>query len=173
MVHASPSIIVADTSVLVNFLRIDRMDLVAAHAHDFIATDHVAEEITEQYPDQQARYTAALAADTVRQVSVTDPQAVALFVKLVASGRLGAGECSAIALAVHRGHILAIDDRRATNQARQVSRNLHILSTQDLMVAMIREGLLEVDEADAIKELWARAHRFHLKISSFRDLLVP
>jgi predicted nucleic acid-binding protein len=171
MDHARPSIIVADTSVLVNFLRIDRMALIAAHSHDFIATDHVTGEITDYYPDQQTRYAAAIGAGIVQQVSVTDSETVALFVQLAASGRLGAGECSAIALAVRRGHILAIDDRRAAKQALQVGHNLQILTTQDLMVSMIRENLLDVIEADSIKELWATEHRFRLKIGSFRDLL--
>lgn len=50
-----PAIVVADTSVLVNFLRIDRMDLIGAHPASFIVTDHVAIEIADTYPDQQAR----------------------------------------------------------------------------------------------------------------------
>ena len=58
-----PVIVVTDTSVLVNFLCIDRMDLIAWHSHRFVITDHVteAEEITEHYPEQQARLKAALA----------------------------------------------------------------------------------------------------------------
>ena len=89
------------------------MALIAACSHDFIVTDHVAGEITDYYRGQQRRYAAARSASTIRQVSVTDSEAVALFVKLFASGRLGVGECSAISLAIHRDYILAIDDRRA------------------------------------------------------------
>ncbi|MDY0041937.1 MAG: hypothetical protein RBS57_16615, partial [Desulforhabdus sp.] len=113
MVQARQSIIVSDTSVLINFLRIDRMDLFAHHSHDFIVTDHVAGEITDHYSEQQARFASALENDTIRQISVNDPEALVLFGTLSASGRLGAGECSAIALAVHNGYILAIEDRRA------------------------------------------------------------
>lgn len=171
MVHASPAIIVSDTSVLVNFLRIDRMDLIAAHSHDFIATDHVASEITDHYPDQQMRLATALAQSTLSQVSVTDPVEVALFGTLANSGRLGVGECSAIALASNRGHTLAIDDRRAANQARRVDRSLQVVGTQEIVVSMIQEGLLGVQEADAIKESWANDHRFKLVIGSFSDLL--
>ena len=39
---AEPAIIATDASVLINFLRIDRTDLLAGHSHDFLATDHVA-----------------------------------------------------------------------------------------------------------------------------------
>src|SRR5918994_2105790 len=55
----APGIVVADTSVLVNFLRIDPMDLIGDHPDMFIATDHIAAEIVDSYPDQQARYRVA------------------------------------------------------------------------------------------------------------------
>ena len=52
LVGASPStVVVTDASVLVNFLRIDRMDLIAGHSHAFIVTDHVADEVSDRYPD--------------------------------------------------------------------------------------------------------------------------
>ena len=63
----------------------------------------------------------------------------------------GAGECSAIALAIHRGYMLAIDDRVSVNHARRADATLRIFSTQDLIVSMIREGMLAVEEADRIK----------------------
>ena len=49
MSFTSPSAIVADTSVLINFLRVDRMDLIARHSHRFLVTDHVAGEVTDFY----------------------------------------------------------------------------------------------------------------------------
>ena len=96
---------------------------------------------------------------------------IRLFGSLFAAGRLGAGECSAIALAVHRRYILAIDDRLATTQARRADATLRILATQDLVVSMIRQGLLDIAEADRFKQEWATRHRFRLKLTSFRDLL--
>ena len=71
--------------------------------------------------------------------------------------------------AVHRRYILAIDDRRATIQARRVDQTLRVLTTRDLMVSMIGEGLLDIIEADSIKDEWAARHRFRLKLQSFRD----
>ncbi len=102
-----PAIIVTDASVLIDFLRIDRTDLFAGHSHAFIATDHVTAEITDRYPDQQQRFAAALAAGAISETRVTAPAEIQLFASLFATGRLGAGECSAIALAVSRGYILA------------------------------------------------------------------
>ena len=38
------------------------------------------------------------------------------------------------------------------------------------MVSMIREDLLDIAEADRIKDDWAARHRFHLKLGSFREI---
>lgn len=169
MTFADPPIMVLDASVLMNFLCINRMDLIARHSHEFVVTDHVADEITR--PGQQNQLAEALKKRILRQASVTDPAEVALFSTLLKDARLSEGDCSVIAFASHKGHILAIDDRRASNEARRVSTTLQILTTQDLMVSMILENLLNVEEADAIKKEWAAHHQFHLKIRTFAELV--
>ena len=171
MTCTSSLVIVADASVLINFLRIDHMDLIARRSHRFLVTDHVEAEVTDFYPDQRARLEGALQAGGLQQVSVDDRREVALFGALDASGRLGAGERSAIALAICRGYTLAIDDRRAIRQAREESSTLRILTTRELVVTMIRENLLDIPEADELKEAWAEHHRFRLPIESFSDLI--
>lgn len=164
------AIIVTDTSVLVNFLCIDRMDLFADYSHEFTVTDHVAAEISYQYPEQQKRFTLASATGAVSQTSVTSSEEVFLFGSLSASGRLAAGECSAITMAVHRQYILAFDDYQAAAQARSIDPDLVVLKTQDLMVSMIKEELLNIREADKIKDDWAERHRFRLNLRSFQDI---
>lgn len=72
---------------------------------------------------------------------------------------------------MHRNHTLAIDDRRAIIEARRTDQTVHVVTTQDLIVSMIRESLLTVPEADGIKHEWATKHRFRLKLNSFQDLL--
>ena len=171
LVRAPPStVVVTDASVLVHFLRIDRLGLLAGHSHSFIVTDHVADEVSDRYPDLQQRFASAVEAGALSQQSVTKPAEIALFGTLSASRRLGAGECSAIAVAVHRGHILAINDRRATTQARDADRTLRILTTRDLVVSMVNDGLLDVVEADRIKDEWAAHHRSPLNLASLRDI---
>ena len=151
MATGRPEIVVTDASVLMNFLRIDRMDLIAGHSHGFVVIDHVAAEISDRYPEQQQRFSETAGRGAVTQTSIVSPEELSLFGSLSASGRLGAGECSAIAMAVHRRSVLAIDDRQATVQARRIDRTLRILTTQDLMVSMIGEALLGIAEADRIK----------------------
>jgi predicted nucleic acid-binding protein len=170
------AIVVSDTSVLVNFLRIDRMDLIAAHPASFIATDHVATEITETYPEQQARYFAALNAAHITEQRIDDLAELEIFMRVAVKGRLGAGERAPIAIALNRQHCgLAIDDsraiQRAINEAEIVGTALLIVRTQDIVVELIRNDVVSVEAADAIRVEWATHHRFKLKIASFRDLL--
>ncbi|PKP79182.1 MAG: hypothetical protein CVT81_00410 [Alphaproteobacteria bacterium HGW-Alphaproteobacteria-3] len=168
-----PAIIVADTSVLINFLRIDRMDLIGAHPSPFIVTDHVADEITGSYAQQQTRFQAALAAGHVMQHRIDDPAEVEMFARLSAKGRLGAGERSAIAVALNRGFALAMDDsraiRRAVQEAGVAGNPLTIHRTRDVMVQMIGAGLLDIAAADAIKDDWRRNHRFAIRVGSFAE----
>lgn len=169
----APAIIVADTSVLINFLRIDRMDLIGDHPDSFIATDHVAAEITD--PDQQSRYAAALSVGHLVEQRIDDPVEIQTFLRLGRGGRLGAGERSAIAVALNRNYRLAIQDNRAISRAIReagISGNpVCIVRTQDIVVELIRSQTLTVEMADAMLVDWARNHRFRLKITSFRKLL--
>ena len=57
MGDGQPSVIVMDASVLMNFLRIDRLDLLARHSHGFVVTDHVAVEVADRYQDQSTGMT--------------------------------------------------------------------------------------------------------------------
>ena len=172
---SAEEVLIADTSVLINFLAADRVALLAAFATRrpcrLLITEHVEGEVSEQYPDQHVRLRAALAAGTLTVVAVDRPEELETFARLGAGLRLGRGECSAIAVAMHRGFTLAIDDRRARRDARALSATLRVVSTQDLVVAMIRVGVLDVLAADALKEEWANRHRFRLPIVSFRDVL--
>ena len=168
-------IVVADTSVLINFLKIDRMDLIGRYPGRFLATDHVGSELADDYPEQRARYEAAVMAGLLDTCSVTDPSEVALFGRLGPGVRLGAGECSAIAVALSRTYGIAIDDNRAINialrEAAQVGVKLTVLRTPDIMVTLIRASVLPLKEADQVKDRWEQHHRFRLKVQSFRDLL--
>lgn len=168
----TPTIVVADTSVLINFLCIDRMDLISHHPRRFLATDHVGSEITDSYPDQRNRYEAAVAAGVLDTCTVTDAVELDLFLRLGPGQKLGAGECSALAVAISRKHAKAIDDNRAVKRSiREVGAKLEILKTSDVIVNLIRAGRLDLTEADRIKAEWEHYHRFKPKAHSFRELL--
>ena len=167
----SSLIIIADTNVLINFIRIDRLDLLADHSHQFVITEHVKEEITEHYTVQRKMLQEAIEGGVITEKIVNSLEALQLFGSLMNTGRIGAGECSAIACAICGNHKLAIDDKRAIKEARKRSSELDILGTQELVVSMISEQLLTVSEADEIKALWETKHRFKLKILSFGEII--
>ncbi|MBI5345873.1 MAG: hypothetical protein HZB76_01840 [Chlamydiae bacterium] len=164
-------IIICDTSVLINFLNIKRVDLFEKSINSFIITDHVYEEITINYPDQLTLLNMALNQKILQKVSINEPKVYEIFEEVIKSARLGSGECSAIAFASNYGYYLAIDDKRATKKASIFLSSLKILRTQDLIVAMIKEHLLEIEEADNLILIWAKDFRFKLKIHSFRELI--
>jgi hypothetical protein len=87
-------------------------------------------------------------------------------------GRLGAGERGAIAGALNRGCALAIDDWRAVRRALQEAalgeNMLSILRIQDIVVELIRKGVVSVEAADAIHVDWATNHWFKLNIAPFK-----
>ncbi len=165
------SIVIADTSVLINFLAIGRMDLIKRHSCRFLIIDHVRQEITEHYQEQFTRLKEALEQCIIEEISVTDPEEVETFAKLTKLESFGNGECACIAVALHRSYTLAIDDKKAIKQAHLSCPTISIVTTEDLMVSMIKAGLITVNEADAIKNEWASSHRFKLKIRSFGDLI--
>jgi predicted nucleic acid-binding protein len=168
-------IVVADTSVLINFLKINRIDLIGRYPGRILATDHVESELVDDYPEQRAGYLAAVTAGLLETCSVTDPAEFALFGRLRPGARLGAGECSAIAVAINRGYAIAIDDSRAIKVARLEAElrgmRLIVLRTQEIILGLIRASVLTVEEADQIKVDWEQNHRFRLKARSFADLL--
>lgn len=164
-------VVITDTSVLVNFLCIDRMDLIARHSHRFVITEHVKEEITDHYPEQQVRLNAALGDGTLEVVTVSGDAALELFRTLSETRRLGAGESAAIACAIANNYAIAIDDRAAAAQARHLKADLVVVRSQDIMIHLIRSGEIDVAEADEIKNTWGNHHRFRLAFASFGEVL--
>jgi hypothetical protein len=71
MAASDPIVVVTDTSVLVNFLCIDRMDLIARHSHRFVITDH--------YAAQKARLAAQRYLFPPSSISNNDPLFGAMF----------------------------------------------------------------------------------------------
>lgn len=161
-----------DTSVLINFLKINRLDLLEKCSYSFFVTDHVQEEITTHYAEQKILLEKGLQQKIFHKANVETSEEFNLFAELSKSGQLGAGECAAIAIASIRGYYLAIDDVQAIKKASSLIQPNFILRTQDLLLQLIQDRLLEVEEADQLIELWAKKHRFKLKIKSFKELVV-
>jgi predicted nucleic acid-binding protein len=164
--------VVLDTSVLINFLAIDRVDLLAQHPqYRFLVTEHVRNEVTAHYQDQLFRLEAALRERALEETRVEAIEELALFAQLTQNPRLGLGECAAIAAAVTRTQPLAIDDKAARKAAFDVAPAQVILDTQSILLSLLRAGVLTLPQADTIKTTWEEEHNFRLKIGSFAELL--
>lgn len=167
----SETVVITDTSVLINFLVLDRAGLLAGlSTHRFVVTDHVRAEITTHYHEQLQRLEQAFSDQILEEISVDKLAEVQLFAELSAKG-LGIGECSAIAVAVHRQLTLAIDDKQAIKKVASLGLTITIpiLTTEALMVLLIQHGTLSLEEADAMKLEWKNNHRFRLTFSSFSE----
>ncbi len=108
----SAIILVLDASVLINFLAVDRVDLIQAHPAKILVTEHVREEVTRFYPEQVARLDAAISAGIMEVFVIDDPNEIEEMSTLRSKWgekRLGVGECSAIVAAKRRGYEIAID----------------------------------------------------------------
>lgn len=162
--------VVLDTSVLLNFLRVGRLDLLVwLPRHESLLTDHVQGEVTD--PAHVGTLQEALQGGRLREVRVDDPAELAVFGRLAALRVLGVGECAALALAVHRGLPIAIDDKTARKKAVALFGFERFVGTADLVVAAIRGGLIDVQGADEMKMRWEEDLRFRLGFESFAERL--
>ena len=163
---------IIETSMLVNFLKIGRTDLLAKHpAYRFVVPDLVRNEVTMHYAVQVARLDAAIAAGELlpdNPAGATDPAELAAFAAM-STIKIGDGERAAIAAAAARGLPLAMDDRRAWRRSASFSAAVPREDTVTIVVALIKAGVLSVAEADTIKADWQANHKFTLPFRSFAE----
>lgn len=162
-------LVVADTSFLVNFLAINRMDILAGlRTYAFRVPNHVVAEV--EYEDQKERLHAALAAGILREIEITDLSEIALYAELRAF--LGDGESACLAVAATRRWVIATDEKRRLR--REIFERLgegYLLDTPGALVAALRGGILTVPEAEAIRQELAQ-HRFVMTdVPPFEELL--
>jgi predicted nucleic acid-binding protein len=160
--------VVTDTCILINFMQVERLDLLCQHKdYRIVITEHVRSEIADQ--QQAVDLASAVSAGEIEETSVTDPTELALFATLNAI--LGRGESAAIAVAATRGWVIATDEKGRTR--REIERRLgkeRLLTTPGLLLKCILNGTLTVAEADDIKDKLA-AQRFAMNFASFAELL--
>ena len=111
----------------------------------------------------------ALGAGFLRQMPLTEPDALAIFADL--RQFLGLGESACMALAARSDAMVASDEKRRF--LREAEKRLgpgRILNTPGLFLLAIRRGAMTVDEADEAKAVLER-HCFRMTFSSFRELI--
>lgn len=168
MTSEPPEIAVVDANVLLNFAALDRLDLLNHLVSlDFVVPEEVWSEIRR--PVQRARVGVALEDGALRLVRLDHAGALRTFGELRELMDLGESAC--LALAEHYRWIVVSDEkRRFRSEAQRRLGKGRVLNTAGLVLLAIRQELLAVEEADAMKDEWARHHRFRLKLESFRDV---
>ena len=166
MARQGPATIVLDTSVLLNFVNIGRIELLGQLGASVVLPDQVLDEIRR--PAQREAVEDAMAAGILDLQSIRNPADVALFADLRAGGRLGAGECAVLAVALARNWVAGLQDRRARIEGQRRRKDLALCQTEDLVLMLIRAGRLTVEEADGFLVEWATRHRFRARLTSFR-----
>jgi predicted nucleic acid-binding protein len=163
-----PKHMAVDASVLINLLHVSLLGLlVEVPGLRLLLTEDVHAEI--RIPQQLAEVEAAIQSGQLEPVRLDDPAVLETFAKLRTS--LGRGEASCLALAEHRGFLVASDEKGAfLRLARERLGQGRVVTTPDLLLMAIRVGVLPVEQADEAKELLEN-RRFRMPFASFRELL--
>lgn len=164
----STTVVVADTSVLINFIHVRRLDLFGAlKGFRFVVAEQVVEEVTR--PEQAEELDSALRRGNVHRETSTDPVEIGLYADL--RRILGRGEAASLAMAEVRGWLIACDERgRFLREARQRLGDERLTNTPGLILLAIRGGHVSVQQADEMKRL-LETRRFRMAFKSFADVL--
>jgi predicted nucleic acid-binding protein len=165
---APPKTVVVDASVLINFLHLDRLDLLSAlPGLRFLIPEEVDEEIRRK--PQRAVLAKGLAAGHLTIETSTDIAEIELALKLRSS--LDKGESACLAMAQNRGWMIACDEHGTfVRETQRLIGAGRLLDTTELLVRAIRGGFLAVHEADAMKAV-LRENHFRIPFASFADIL--
>ena len=104
---------------MINFLKIDRMDILYEYSSKILATDFVKVEVSARSNDQKARMDRAINESRIAIITVSTASEWEIYSKLSNDESLGAGECSSIALAAIGKYAVAMDDKRAIAKAKK------------------------------------------------------
>ena len=157
---------VLDASVLINFLGLERFDLLLRVSHRAL---FVTGEVDAQIRKHRAAFDAALRAGQIALVNpLLDEEESALFVRLAA--RLGHADASCILAAKVLAADLAMDDLAARQAARQVLPLDRLLDTERLLAEAVRARLLTIDEGDALLQQLPLL-KYRPKLRTLRELL--
>lgn len=159
--------VATDTSLLLNFLRIDRIDILGAlPGFRFHVLNHVVNEVTQE--PQCLRLQAVLARGELATFELAHLDAIADYDALRLN--LGDGEAATIAAAGHLQWVVGMDEKgRAKREAICRVGEKNLLNTPGILVHAVRTELLALDEAEQVR-LDLAVHSYRIK-ASIADLL--
>jgi predicted nucleic acid-binding protein len=157
--------IVIDTSVLLNFVRIERVDLLECLKTPLLMPADVLTEVTRA--EHRMVVNQAIADGILMVETISAFAEVALFADLARGGRLGPGERATLAVALARGITAAVQDRPAHAELRRRDKQASVVTTEDIVRHAIHAGVIAVPAADALLLEWRARHRFASRLTTF------
>lgn len=156
--HDADRLVATDTSLLLNFVRINRTEILGAlPGFRFYVLNHVVNEVT--HGPHASRLLAALNEGHVIPFELTHLGAITDYEGLRAN--LGDGEAATIAAAGHLQWVVGIDEKgRAKREAIARVGEQNLLNTPGILVHSVHVGLLTLEEAEQIRlDLAAQNYR--------------
>jgi predicted nucleic acid-binding protein len=161
-----------DTSVLINFALIGRLDLFRGLGGvQVLVSPLVRAEVLR--PDESALVEEAIQDGALRMIEPTHEEE-SRTIDIRAAYRLGPGESECMALAAARGCHVACDEKggRFRDAVSTILGPGKILNTPAIVVLALRQGSLTLAEADEFIEVWRR-NRYEVEFSSFVEVMDP
>jgi predicted nucleic acid-binding protein len=161
-------LVVADSSFLINFLVVDRMDILKRLPRfRFHVVNHVRAEI--RYESQRARLQAAIDGGGVTEIEIVDPSEILVYDEL--RSFLGDGEAASLAVAVTRRWVIAADEKgRFRSELFTRLGEDYLLDTLGALLTAIRADVITVAHAEALRTQ-LQEHRFQMDSTPFDELL--
>ena len=161
-------LVVVDSSFLINFLVVDRMDILGRLVQfGFHMVNHVRAEV--RYEEQRARLETAIDGGVITEIEITEPDELRLYDEF--RRYLGDGESASLAVAVSRRWVMAADEKGRFR--REVFTRLgedYLLNTLGALLTAIRAGAITVEEAEGLRAR-LRENRFEMDPTPFEQLM--
>lgn len=161
-------LVVADSSFLINFLVLDRMDILGELAQFRLhVLNHVRAEI--RYENQRARLQAAVESGIMTEIEITDPSEILMYAEF--RQFLGDGESASLAVAVSRRWVIAADEKGRFRRELfgRLGEN-YLLDTAGALVTAIKAGAISVELAEALRAQ-LRGNRFDMDPRPFDEMI--
>lgn len=148
--------ILIETSVLISFLKIQRLDILGKLDRKLLITEEVDAEINgERYPFQREHLDSHVNLGTIEIVRLELTSTIELKSKMSSLGPFGTGECSTAAKALELNVPTAMTDEAAVRRFLKHYPTLQVLSVEDLFIELFSESLLTVADADLVLPSWS------------------
>lgn len=155
--------VAADACFLINFLAIDRTDLLGRRLDYRI---HIPMEVVGEIlrPDERVRLLRAIERGDMYTVELVEINELTEYSGLVRE-QIGKGEAACLGIAIARGWTVASDERRRfARLARERLPDRPLITTRATIIQAVALGHSTVAEAFAIQDVLAAEHRFRMSL---------